>query len=102
MNTNAMLVWGLAIICVFALALMFFNNANETKKEVYYETFVAENIYSEKDCLAKAKANVMSACKENLAQYLNCTDYWEASEVSYTPETYQCFVSVLLNREVKE
>ena len=102
MNGNAMFIWGLAILVVAVFGFMAFDYFTTPQKEVYRQTFSAENIYSEASCLAKAKQDVMKACQENLSRYLNCTDYWDATEVSYTPETHTCYFSILLNREVRK
>jgi len=84
------------------MLLILFGCSQPTKKEVYYETFVKENIGSETDCLVVAKNEVMDVCKVNLSKYLDCNAYWNATEVSYTEATKQCYIKILLSRTVKK
>ena len=88
---------------VILIALMLFGCTKfTTKQEVYYETFVKENVGSSKDCTELARFDVMDICKKNLSRYLDCNAYWNATEVSYNDINKICYVSILLKRDVKK
>jgi len=88
---------------VILVALMLFGCTKLTpKQEVYYETFVKENVGSARDCTELARFDVMDICKKNLSHYLDCNAYWNATEVSYNDINKSCYVSILLKRDVKK